>query len=68
MCIRDRYLAKCRGGAPVGDAQRINLYYKNNGNGTFSESGAAAGINDGSQSWSTAIEDYDCLLYTSRCV
>lgn len=55
----DMYLAKCRGGAPVGDAQRINLYYKNNGNGTFSESGAAAGINDGSQSWSTAIEDYD---------
>ena len=25
----DMYLAKCRGGAPVGDAQRINLLYKN---------------------------------------
>jgi hypothetical protein len=55
----DMYLAKCRGGAPVGDPQRINLLYKNNGNGTYSEVGAAAGVNDGSQSWSTAIEDYD---------
>lgn len=55
----DMYLAKCRGGAPVGDPQRINLLYKNNGNGTFTESGALAGVNDGSQSWSTAIEDFD---------
>ncbi len=55
----DMYLAKCRGGAPVGDSQRINLLYKNNGDGTFTESGAVAGINDGSQSWSTAIEDFD---------
>lgn len=55
----DLYLAKCRGGAPIGDPQRINLLYKNNGNGTFSEVGAFAGVNDGSQSWSTAIEDFD---------
>ena len=55
----DMYLAKCRGGAPVGDAQRINLLYKNNGDGTFTEVGAAAGVNDGAQSWSTAIEDFD---------
>jgi hypothetical protein len=55
----DMYLAKCRGGAAVGDSQRINLFYENNGNGTFTESGAGAGINDGSQSWSSAIEDYD---------
>lgn len=55
----DMYLAKCRGGAAVGDPQRINLFYKNNGNGTFTESGAVAGINDGAQSWSSAIEDYD---------
>jgi hypothetical protein len=55
----DMYLAKCRGGAPVGDPQRINLLYRNNGNGTFTESGAAAGVNDGAQSWSTAIEDFD---------
>ena len=56
---QDMYLAKCRGGAPVGDPQRINLLYKNNGNGTFTESGAVAGVNDGAQSWSTAIEDFD---------
>ncbi len=55
----DMYLSKCRGGAPVGDAQRINLLYLNNGNGTFTENGAAAGVNDGSQSWASAIEDYD---------
>lgn len=55
----DMYLSKCRGGAAVGDPQRINLFYKNNGNGTFTESAAAAGINDGSQSWSSAIEDFD---------
>lgn len=58
-CLIDMYLAKCRGGAPVGDAQRINLLYKNNGDGTFTEVGAAAGVNDGAQSWSTAIEDFD---------
>jgi len=55
----DMYLAKCRGGAPAGDSQRINLLYKNNGNGTFTEVGATAGVNDGAQSWSTAIEDFD---------
>ena len=55
----DMYLAKCRGGAPIGDPQRINLLYKNNGDGSFTESGALAGVNDGSQSWSTAIEDFD---------
>lgn len=56
---QDMYLAKCRGGAPDGDPQRINLLYKNNGDGTFTESGAVAGVNDGAQSWSTAIEDFD---------
>ncbi|MCG2610492.1 FG-GAP-like repeat-containing protein [Flavobacterium sp. SM15] len=55
----DMYLAKCRGGAPVGDPQRINLLYKNNGDGTYTEVGANAGVNDGAQSWSTAIEDFD---------
>ena len=60
----DMYLAKCRGGAPVGDAQRINLLYRNNRisatpSATFTEVGAIAGVNDGAQSWSTAIEDFD---------
>jgi len=56
---QDMYMAKCRGGAPVGDPQRINLLYRNNGDGTFTEVGAQAGVNDGAQSWSTAIEDFD---------
>ena len=33
--------------------------YKNNGDGTYSEVGEQAGVNDGAQSWSTAIEDFD---------
>ncbi|WP_296144763.1 FG-GAP-like repeat-containing protein [uncultured Flavobacterium sp.] len=57
--FQDMYLAKCRASAPVGDQQRINLLYKNNGNGTFTEVGAQAGVNDGAQSWSTSIEDFD---------
>lgn len=64
----DMYEAKCRGGAPEGDLQRINLLYTNNGDGTFTEDAAAKGINDGAQSWSTAWADFDndgdfdCLL------
>lgn len=64
----DMYEAKCRGGAPEGDLQRINLLYTNNGDGTFTEDAALKGINDGAQSWSTAWADYDndgdfdCLL------
>ena len=60
----DMYLAKCRGSAPVNDPQRINLLYQNNRKSatpslTYTEAGATAGVNDGSQSWSTAIEDFD---------
>lgn len=55
----DMYLSKCRGGAPEGDEQRINLLYSNNGDGTYTESGTLAGVDDGAQSWSTAIEDFD---------
>ena len=55
----DLYVSKCKGGVPATDIQRINLLYKNNGDGTFTEVGAMAGVNDGSQSWATAIEDFD---------
>ncbi len=55
----DMYEAKCRGGAPEGDLQRINLLYTNNGDGTFVENAADAGVADGLQSWSTAWADYD---------
>ena len=55
----DMYMSKCRAGAAASDPQRINLLYINNGNGTYSETAAAAGIDDGAQTWSSAIEDYD---------
>ena len=55
----DMYEAKCRGGAPIGDLQRVNLLYTNNGDGTYTENAASAGVADGLQSWSTAWADYD---------
>lgn len=55
----DLYITKCRGGAPWGDPQRINGLYQNNGNGTFSEVGIAANMDDGNQSWTTIFEDFD---------
>lgn len=55
----DLYITKCRGGASWGDPQRINLLYKNNGDGTFTEAGAEANLNDGNQSWTTTFEDFD---------
>lgn len=55
----DLYITKCRAGAPVGDPQRVNLLYRNNGDGTFTEVGAATNMNDGDQSWTTVFEDFD---------
>ena len=55
----DLYITKCRGGAAVGDPQRINLMYRNNGDGTFSEVGEEINMNDGDQSWTTVFEDFD---------
>ena len=55
----DLYITKCRGGALPGDIARTNLLYRNNGDGSFSEVGAAAGVDDNAQSWSTVFEDFD---------
>jgi hypothetical protein len=55
----DLYITKCRGGAPAADPQRINLLYRNNGDGTFTEVGPAANMNDNNQSWTTVFEDFD---------
>ncbi len=55
----DMYEAKCRGGAPVNDPKRINLLYRNNGDGTFTNVAPEAGVDDHAQSWSTAWADYD---------
>jgi ASPIC and UnbV/Secretion system C-terminal sorting domain/FG-GAP-like repeat len=56
---QDMYMSKCRAGAAPNDEQRINLMYKNNGSGIFTETAALDGINDNAQSWSSAIEDFD---------
>ena len=55
----DLYITKCLGGAPPSNISRTNLLYRNNADGTFSEVGASAGLDDNAQSWSTVFEDFD---------
>ncbi len=55
----DLYITKCRGGAIVGDPQRINLLYRNDGDGVFTSVGPEANMDDGDQSWATVFEDFD---------
>lgn len=54
----DLYIAKCRQGVTdTSDARRINVLFKNNGNGTFTESAIAHGLRINSQSWTANFED-----------
>ncbi|MBK7342640.1 MAG: CRTAC1 family protein [Saprospiraceae bacterium] len=55
----DLYITKCLGGAPPGNFSRTNLLYRNNADGTFTEVGTSAGLDDNAQSWSTVFEDFD---------
>lgn len=55
----DLYITKCKLGSNPGDIERTNLLYQNNGDGTFTEVGAAANMDDNSQSWATVFEDFD---------
>jgi hypothetical protein len=55
----DLYISKCLANALPGNPARTNLLYHNNGNGTFTEVGAQAGMDDNAQSWSTVFEDFD---------
>ena len=55
----DLYISKCKANASPGDIDRTNLLYRNNGDGTYTEVGAMAGLDDNAQSWSTVIEDFD---------
>jgi hypothetical protein len=55
----DLYITKCLATGMPGNPARTNLLYHNNGNGTFTEKGAAAGLDDNAQSWSTVFEDFD---------
>ncbi|KAA3622771.1 MAG: T9SS C-terminal target domain-containing protein [Bacteroidetes bacterium] len=55
----DLYITKCRGGSAPGDIERTNLLYRNNGDGSFSEVGEEANMDDNAQSWTTVFEDFD---------
>lgn len=51
----DMFLAKCGGGTE----RRTNQLFRNNGNGSFTEVAAAAGLADPIQTWSGAWGDFD---------
>ncbi|MBT8302983.1 MAG: VCBS repeat-containing protein [Bacteroidia bacterium] len=55
----DLYITKCRQGSSHGDIERVNLMYRNNGDGTFTEVAGSLGIADGEQSWITVFDDLD---------
>lgn len=55
----DLYLSKCLAGSFPGNINRTNLLYRKNADGSFSEVGAQAGLDDNAQSWSTVFEDFD---------
>lgn len=51
----DMFIAKCGGSSD----RRENEMHVNNGDGTFTESGAALGLEDDMQTWSSGWADYD---------
>lgn len=51
----DMFLAKCGGN----EARRTNQLFRNNGSGSYTEVGVAAGLDDPMQTWSSAWGDYD---------
>jgi len=56
----DLFITKCYVfTTSVNDPERINLLYRNDGNGSFTEVGVEANMNDNAQSWTTNFEDYD---------
>ncbi len=56
----DLHLSKCVVGSQnTSDSRRNNQLHRNNGDGTFTEVAAEAGINTNTQSWSSAVGDFD---------
>ena len=51
-CDMDMFIAKC-------GSDNIDQLHRNNGDGTFTSVGPQAGVNDPTQSWSSAWADYD---------
>ncbi len=56
----DLYISKCRQGVnnPM-DGRRLNLLFRNNGDGTFTDVAEAAGLRPFAQSWATDFADID---------
>jgi hypothetical protein len=52
----DLFIAKCRGGS---SPAKVDELHRNNGDGTFTNVSAAAGMAEPSQSWSSAWGDFD---------
>ena len=56
----DLYIAKCKSSATSpSDPRRINTFYRNNGNFTFTESASEIGLASGAQSWVAVAGDSD---------
>lgn len=56
----DLHLSKCVVGSNnPSDSRRNNQLHRNNGDGTFTEVAEEAGINTNTQSWSSAVGDFD---------
>ncbi|MCG9910515.1 MAG: FG-GAP-like repeat-containing protein [Flavobacteriales bacterium] len=54
----DLYVAKCRQGVnSSSDPRRINLLFRNNGDGTYTESAADYGLDIGAQTWTANWDD-----------
>lgn len=56
----DLYLSKCSAGVNnPNDGRRLNMMFRNNGNGTFTEVAQAIGLQPLAQSWSSDFADID---------
>ena len=56
----DLYISKCRSGVSSRtDPRRVNQLFRNDGNGSYTEVAAAAGLADGAQSWTADFADID---------
>ena len=55
----DLYITKCAGGATLGDPERVNGLYQNDGLGNYTEMAASVNMADEDQSWCTVFQDFD---------
>lgn len=57
---QDLQISKCYAlDINIDDPERINLFYHNNGDGTYTEVGESINMNDNAQTWVTNMEDFD---------